>query len=80
MKMKYLEFIKQLEVDHAEYLLSDSSGSDVLLSVDYRHNTYTIDKRANLSNKEFILEMRKFARGLLSRKHGVNLALKEQYV
>lgn len=75
--MQLLQFVKQLEVQSAQYELSDAQGDEVLLLVDYRNNQFRVES-STPKNADFRAEVEKFALGLLARKHGVNLAEREQ--
>jgi hypothetical protein len=75
--MRLLQFVKLLEVQSARYELSDAQGDEVLLLVDYKNNQFRIESSTQ-KNADFRAEVEKFALGLLARKHGANLAKKEQ--
>jgi hypothetical protein len=69
MKTKY---ITRFEFDSAQYKI-DNNLDSLLLQVDYKNRKYKIVSKNKLS-KEFTNEVRKIARDLLKRKHGVNFA------
>lgn len=67
-------------VDQAEYQLNDGNGQTVVLLVNYRQNSYQLKPKQNLTDQSFYHEAERLARGLLARKHAVNLAEREQYL
>lgn len=79
MKLQPLRFIKEFSVDHAEYRLSDHAGNSVVLHVDYEGNDFAVTEDKSV-DRNFLDEVRGIARGLLARKHAVNLAEKEHYI
>lgn len=76
--MKRFKIVKKLTVNDAKYQLDDGNGNDALLLVDYKNNQFQIKSKTLGKNAEFINEVEKFAKGLLARKHAVNLAKKKQ--
>lgn len=79
MKMQKLQFVKQFEVHFAQYQLNNGNGHMIKLNVDYKNNTFKLTPSVQLST-EFEKEVQQIAKGLLTRKHGVNLAEREQYI
>ncbi len=72
MKVKYInEFI----FDYAQYILRDSDGKSVLLTVNYRENSYTL-KNDTTENELLRKEAAEIAKDLLKRKCGMNMAEK----
>ena len=80
MKLQKLQFIKRLAIDKATYRLADDKGGELELNVDYISNTYLLNNVTTLTDKQFISEVNRLAKGLLARKHGANLAHKEHYL
>ncbi len=80
MQMQKLQFIKNLVVEKANYYLEDEAGRVVELVVDYKKNTYEFTTWPVDLSRDFWIEAEQFAKGLLSRKAGANLAVREQYL
>lgn len=80
MNMQHFKFVKSLFVEHARYVLQDDKGNNAVLFVDYKNNTFQTEVSSDLLADNFAEEVKRFAKGLLARKHSVNLALKEQYL
>jgi hypothetical protein len=79
MQMQQLKFVKHLEVEKARYVVQDDQGEEFVLLVDYKMNSFIIERFETITNVEFGEEVQKLATGLLARKHGKNLAKREQY-
>ena len=79
MKMQKPQYVKHFEVHHAQYQLDDGNGTVIRLLVDYKNNSFHFEP-ASQSDSNFEKEARKIAQGLLQRKHGANLAEREQYI
>lgn len=75
--MKNLRHIKSFKFGYARYHLDDGAGDYVLLKVDYWNNRFEILSKGKQENREFREEIGEIAKGLLSRKHGVEFANKE---
>lgn len=80
MKMQKLKHVAHFTLDHAIYRLSDEKGNEVVLFVEYAKNKYSLQNRRGVLSKKFNTEVRQLAEGLLARKHGANLANREQYL
>ncbi len=72
--MKSIRYIKQFVFDDASYYVSDGLGSEVLLKINYKDNTYVIENKGGRMRGVFKREVGEVAIGLLQRKHGVNRA------
>lgn len=80
MKMQKLKSVANFILDHAVYLLTDYEGNEVTLSVEYAKNKYSIQGAKKSLTPSSLIEVNKLAKGLLARKHNVNLADREQYI
>lgn len=78
--MQKLQFVKNLVVEKANYILEDEQGNKLELIVDYAANSFKISESMTEPESEFWKESERFASGLLARKHGANLAEREQYL
>jgi hypothetical protein len=75
--MLKLKYTKGFFFDYAQYRVSDGNGNDVLLKVDYKNNNFTLESNGNNKDNNFENEIRKFAKDMLAKKHGVNFADKK---
>ncbi len=57
--------ISKYYIDHAKYRAEDEDGNIIWLEVDYWNNKYKQSERS--------LELERFAKNLLNKKHRVNL-------
>ncbi len=80
MKMQYLQTIAELAVEQAQYRVTDSTGQTLTLLVAYADNYFTVEGETSKFSPAFLAELDKLAKGLLARKHGTNLAKREQYL
>lgn len=80
MKMQKPQYIKHMVVEQAIYHLQDAENNEVILRVNYQGNTFALESAASVMNELFLEEAKRLAQGLLSRKHAVNLAEREQYL
>lgn len=76
MKLQKLQFIQEFTVDYAEYQFFDWLGACVRVRVNYANNTFSLHDISS-TDQSFLKEVEALARGLLARKHAVNLAEKE---
>lgn len=67
------KFIKSLYFGYARYRLSDDRGDEVYLKINYKDNKYSLNPIGSKNNPEFRKEVRKMAKDLLLRKHGINI-------
>ncbi len=72
--MRQRKHIKRFMFGSAKYYVNDGNGSDVILKVDYEHNTYSLEDTGRSINEPFKQEVVSVAADLLKRKHGVNFA------
>lgn len=79
MKLQPLQFIQTLTVDHAEYRFADLLGKTITVHIDYAGNSFSL-KQNTRHSPDFLEEVKSLARGLLARKHAVNLAKKDHYL
>jgi hypothetical protein len=70
------KFTKSLYFVNARYRLSDGSGDEVNVTINYEKNNYRLEPKGNKYNSEFRKELEKMAKDLLIRKHGVNIVEK----
>lgn len=77
MELRRLRFVERFNVESAQYRLV-CEGSSAVLLVDYAGNIFTVE--SDSEEKDFLEEVAQIARGLLARKHAVNLAQKEHYL
>lgn len=80
MKMQKLKHVDNFVLDHAVYRLTDGEGNEVTLFVEYAKNKYSIENKGGVPSGKFSTEVKQLAEGLLARKHGANLAEREQYI
>lgn len=78
MELRPLEHVEVFHVDQARYRFESARGEAAALLVDYSGNTFAIESDAG--DVSFLDEIEKIARGLLTRKHAVNLAKKDHYL
>lgn len=67
-------FIKSFLFNKASYFVHDGNGDKVLLSVNYKENTFTMTSKGKTVNSQFRKEVEKKVKDMLSRKHGVDFA------
>lgn len=72
--MKQLENVKQFMFESAQYYVSDGDGDRVILRVDYKNNSYSIEEKGGTLNPAFRQDISQVAADLLQRKHGENFA------
>lgn len=72
--MVKLKHTKKFLFDYAQYTVSDNGREEYLLKIYYKKNRYELVKNGRVVGKKFEDEIRKFAKDLLSRKHGINFA------
>ncbi len=72
--MKQTKSVQEFIVGAAHYYVSSPDGSSAVLRIDYRGNTFTIERRSKRLSRLFRLEASEIAQDLLQRKHGVNYA------
>ena len=72
--MKLTENIQEFIIGAAHYYVSGKEGDEVILQIDYRNNTYVLEKRSKFLSRVFQQEVSRIAQDLLKRKHGVNFA------
>lgn len=72
--MKKLIHTKSFLFEKAQYVLSDSKGNSLLLTVDYKKNKHAdlVIKKNGGGYKKLQREAGKVAKDLLERKHKVN--------
>lgn len=68
-----VHYIKAFVFNVAEYRISDGQH-EIMLTVDYSHNTFTITGDVAKIDTQLKTEIAAIAHDLLKRKHGVNFA------
>lgn len=71
---KKVKYIKEFLFDSAQYFVADENGNKVLLKINYKDNSYAIQKAKQGGADAFNKEVEEVALGLLHKKHGVNRA------
>jgi hypothetical protein len=74
--MQDLKYIKSFRFGYARYHLENGKGLKAFLKVDYWNDRFEIVFKGEETDELFRSEIEEIARGLLSRKHGVNFATK----
>jgi hypothetical protein len=72
--MKLSDGIKAFSVGTADYHVVSRQGDEVVLRIDYKNNTYGLEKMSKNLDEQFRQEIADVALDLLSRKHGINFA------
>lgn len=72
--MKLSDGIREFSVGMAHYHVVSKKGHEVILQIDYKSNTYSLEKMSSNLDEQFRQEVADVALDLLSRKHGVNFA------
>lgn len=71
---KKVKYIKEFLFDSAQYFVADENGNRVLLKINYKDNSYLIQRDKQCIALAFSKEVEEVALGLLHKKHGVNRA------
>ncbi|PIY17677.1 hypothetical protein CO112_00830 [Candidatus Dojkabacteria bacterium CG_4_9_14_3_um_filter_150_Dojkabacteria_WS6_41_13] len=72
--MQYPKEIAEIYLLQGKYLLRDSTGGEVLLLINYKGNKFSHRFIALEPSTRFTRAIRRFAKRLLERKHGMNMA------
>lgn len=65
------KYIKSFIFDIAQYLVEDGKGNSVLLQINYKDNSFNMQKTEKI-DVDFVQEIEEVAKRLLEKKHGVN--------
>lgn len=72
--MKQAKSIERFIMGTAHYYVSGTGGDEAVLLIDYRNNSYALEKRGEFLDQAFEHDISTIAQDLLRRKHGVNFA------
>lgn len=68
-----VQTIEEFRFNKAEYLIKRDK-EELILQIDYKNNTFGVEKISEEISKVLEAEARKIGADLLKRKHGVNFA------
>lgn len=74
--MRNLKQVTSFVFGKASYHVQGKNGEEIILTIDYKNNGFSIKNVSSVQDPNFALEVKGIATDLLSRKHAVNFANK----